>query len=99
MQPRIEDSAKRSRDNLEGNLKTAVLGTTQYSAKPPIEYIATSSPSFVFNLVDPSKSCPFPRFNAKKGSQVSSSPNLQKRHFPQGMMKGHTTGHPMSEAS
>mmetsp|Transcript_67472 Transcript_67472/g.161899 ORF Transcript_67472/g.161899 Transcript_67472/m.161899 type:complete len:200 (+) Transcript_67472:705-1304(+) len=98
-QPMIADSSYSSSANLLGSGKTAVCGTTAYSARPPNEYMATGSPSVVKSRVVSSYKCPFNLFKLKNGSQVSSSPFWQKLHVPQGMINGHATFVPNSMAT
>ena len=80
-----------------GSAKTAVRGTTAYSASPANEYIATSSgvsPS-VTSRVESSYRWPLSRLSAKKVSHVSSSPLEQKEQREHGMMNGDITLVPM----
>lgn len=49
--PRIAESA---RSSSSGSANTAVAGVTLYSARPPMEYMESGSPSARWSLVSPS---------------------------------------------
>ena len=89
--PSTADSAKGSDS---GNGNTSVAGTTEYSARPAIEYIATGVPSWRRRRVVPSNSWPFSRFRPKKLSHRSSRPLAQARQKPQGITNAQTTREP-----
>ena len=90
-QPSTADSAKGSES---GSANTSVAGTTAYSARPAIEYIATGVPSWRRSRVVPSKSCPLSRFSPKKLSHRSSRPVAHARQNPHGITNAHTTRDP-----
>src|SRR4029079_17201729 len=80
--------------NVAGTGKTSVDGTTEYSASPAIEYIASDEPSLRCRRDVPSYSVPFSRFMAKKLSQRSSRPDPHGTQNPHGMMNAHATAVP-----
>ena len=87
-QPSTDDSASGS---ASGSGKTSVAGTTAYSARPAIEYIAIGVPSARRSREVPSYSVPRSRFIAKKLSHRSSRPIAHGRQRPHGMMNAETT--------